>query len=128
MAHLCRRRRIAGEHAQQVVGRQRQQKCDKADTHRAGVQAHGPDRAEPGKAEAHYPQRQRVAQFNAITLVITPQREHHVGHHHHQRGALGDLLIEAEQHAEHRDGNQPAANAEQAAHRAQCRAHNQVHR
>lgn len=54
-----------------------------------------------------------MAQFDAIALVIAPQREHHVGHHHDQRRTLGQLLVEAEPDAQHRNGNQAATDPEQ---------------
>ena len=68
-----------------------------------------------------------MAQLDAITLVITPQGEHYIGYHHDQRGALGYLLVQAEQHAEHRNGYQPATNAKQPTHGAQSRTQYQVH-
>lgn len=54
-----------------------------------------------------------MAQLDAVALVVAPQRQQHVGHHHHQGGALGQLLVKAEQHAQRRNGDQPAADAEQ---------------
>ncbi|MOA46233.1 hypothetical protein D3C78_1687220 [compost metagenome] len=51
--------------------------------------------------------------------MVAPQRQQHVGHHHYQRRTLGQLLIQTEQQTQHRDGNQPAANAEQSAQGAQ---------
>ncbi|MNZ74353.1 hypothetical protein D3C78_928000 [compost metagenome] len=59
--------------------------------------------------------------------MIAPQRQHHVRHHHHQRGALGNLLIEPEQHAQQRNGDQAAADAKQTAERAQRSAEHQIH-
>lgn len=113
ITHLRRSRCIGGEHAGQVVEGQRDQERDEADPHAVRVDPHGPDRTKPGKAETHGSQRQDMAQFNAIALVIAPQREHHVGHHHDQRRTLGQLLVEAEPDAQHRNGNQAATDPEQ---------------
>ena len=68
-----------------------------------------------------------MTQLDAVTLVIAPQGEHHVRHDHDQSGALGNLLIQPEQHAEYRDSNQPAADAKQPTHGAQRRTQCQVH-
>jgi len=40
---------------------------------------------------------------------------------------LGQLLVQAEHYAEHRDRNQPATNAKQPTHRAEGCAQYQVH-
>ena len=70
--------------------------------------------------QTRHTQRQRVAVIYRIALVITPQGEHHIRHHHHQRSALGQLLIQAEQHTQRRDRDQPATDPEQAAERTEC--------
>ncbi|MNE95536.1 hypothetical protein D3C80_1936360 [compost metagenome] len=67
-----------------------------------------------------------MAQLDAVSLVIAPQRQQHVRHHHHQRRALGQLLVQAKQHAQRRDRDQPAANAEQAAHGPQGSAQHDI--
>jgi len=67
-----------------------------------------------------------VAPIDAIALVITPDGEQHVGHHHHQCRTLRQLLIQPEQHAQYRDRDQPAADAEQSAERAQGQAQQYV--
>ncbi len=65
-----------------------------------------------------------MAQLDAVTLVITPQRQQHIGHYHHQRRALRQLLVQAKQHAQRRNRDQPTANAEQATHGPQgCAQH-----
>ena len=68
-----------------------------------------------------------MAQFNPVALVIAPQRQHHIGHHHHQCSALGNLLIQAEQHPQHGNRDQAAADSEQTTHSAQGRAQQQIH-
>ncbi|MNC24155.1 hypothetical protein D3C75_722000 [compost metagenome] len=59
--------------------------------------------------------------------MVAPQRQHHVRHDHHQCRALGNLLIEPEQHAQQRNGNQATADSEQTAKRAQYGTEYQVH-
>ncbi|MNN63409.1 hypothetical protein D3C81_1787850 [compost metagenome] len=61
-----------------------------------------------------------MTQFDTIALVIAPQRQHDIRHHHHQRGTLCQLLVQTEQHSEHRNGDQATANSEQATHGAEC--------
>ena len=53
--------------------------------------------------------------IDTIALVITPQCQQHIGDDHHQRGALGQLLIQTKQYAQSRNGNQTATNTEQTA-------------
>ena len=67
-----------------------------------------------------------MTQVNRVALVISPQGQYHIGHHHHQRGALGDLLVQPEKHTQYRNCDQPAANPEQTTHRAQGHAQDQV--
>lgn len=67
-----------------------------------------------------------MPQFDAIALVIAPQRQHHVRHHHDQRRALGNLLIEAEPHTEQRNGDQTATDTENATKGAKRGAEQQV--
>ncbi|CAI8956527.1 hypothetical protein EMIT0P395_60097 [Pseudomonas sp. IT-P395] len=117
---------MLAEHLQQVVDREHHQERDKADAHGLRINAHCPDRTDPGKAKAHHRQGQRMSQFDAIALVITPQRQHHVRHYHDQRRALGDLLIETKPDAEQRDSDQAAADAEYATESAKGGAEQQV--
>ncbi|MNF09088.1 hypothetical protein D3C80_2096610 [compost metagenome] len=67
-----------------------------------------------------------MTQLDAVALVIAPQRQQHIRHHHHQGRALGQLLIEPEQHAQGRNRDQAAADAEQATQRTQQHTEDQV--
>src|SRR3546814_6790850 len=80
ITHLRRSLHAGGKHADQVVGRQDDHEGHEADSHALRVDAHGPDRAKPGKAKTHGGQWQCMTHFNTIALVVAPQGEHHVWH------------------------------------------------
>ena len=63
---------------------------------------------------------------DTVALVITPQRQKHIRHHHHQRRTLSQLLIQAKQHAERRNGDQPTANPKQTAKSAEGQSEQKV--
>ncbi len=67
-----------------------------------------------------------MSQVDTIALVIAPDRQHHVRHHHHQRSPLSKLLIQAENDAQHRNGDQATTDAEQTAQGSQTQAQQQI--
>lgn len=48
-------------------------------------------------------------------LTVAQKTDQHIGGYHNQLGALGKKLIHMEQQAQHRDGDQSAANAQHTA-------------
>src|SRR5690606_3786527 len=69
---------------------------------------------------------QGITQIDAVALVVAPDRQQHVGHYHHQCGALRHLLIKAEEDAQRGNGAQPATDAEQPADRAEQHTENHI--
>ena len=102
------------------------EKADEGQAHAPGVQRHRHGGTDDREDEVGAGQRRCVAPIDAIALVITPDGEQHVGHHHHQCRTLRQLLIQPEQHTQYRDRDQPAADAEQSAKRAQGQAQQYV--
>lgn len=96
------------------------QKTDEGPTHGARIHLHRIQRGQPGAEETGDTEQQGMSQVDTIALMITPDRQHHVRHHHHQRSPLSKLLIQAENDAQHRNGDQPAADAEQTTQRPQA--------
>lgn len=126
MTQLAAARRLRHHHAYQVVGGQGEQETDEGPAHGARIQLHGVQRSEPGTHQAGDAKQQGVTQIDAVALVVAPDRQHHVGHHHDQGGALSQLLIQTEQHAQHRNGDQAAADTEQPTHGSQSSAQDKI--
>jgi hypothetical protein len=55
-----------------------------------------------------------MTKIDGGALVVAPGSHQYVGHHHHQGSALGQLLVHAEHQRQDRDGDQAAADAENA--------------
>ena len=64
--------------------------------------------------------------MHRMPLVIPPETDQHIGRNHYQGGALRKVLVHSVQVAEHRNGDQPAANAEQTACNAKAHAEQQI--
>ena len=54
-----------------------------------------------------------------MALLVAPPADEQVGHHHDQRRALGKRLIHAEHERQHRNRDDAATDAEQAAEKAE---------
>lgn len=113
VAELSAARLCAQKNPQQRVGCQDQKKADERDAHSLGVQRDGDSCAGNREAEARSAQRQRVAEVDAVALVIAPDSQEHIGHDHNQSCALRHLLIQPEEHANDRNGDEAPADAKQ---------------
>jgi hypothetical protein len=85
----------------------------------ARIDGGGKPCAEVGEGDGRQTEQRHHPQIEPVAAVVLPEAENDVGCHHDQSGALRQLLRHAEQQAEHGNGDQAAADAEDAADRAE---------
>ncbi|MNM95325.1 hypothetical protein D3C81_1077640 [compost metagenome] len=104
----------AGHQApQEVQGEADHEDCENP-AQELGVHGGGQPGGEVGGQHGRETEHDGSAQFDIGPFAVLPEADHHVGRDHHQRGALGELLVHPVEQPEGRDGDQPAADAEQA--------------
>ena len=74
----------------------------------------------PGGQAASQADQQGIAPGQGVTLAVTPPADNQIRHHQDQRSALRQRLLHAETKGQHGNGDDPAADAEQAAKKAEA--------